>query len=46
MTVGQEWHPPDLGVGVVRDRIREVFPAARVVHRVVLCHFAGHGYGA
>lgn len=43
MTLEPEWYPPDLAVGVVRDRIGELSPAARTLHRVILRGFAATG---
>jgi hypothetical protein len=43
MSLEPDWYPPDLAVGVVRDRIGDLSPAARTLHRVILRGFAATG---
>lgn len=43
VSVESDWYPPALSVGVVRDRIGELSPAARTLHRTILRSFAATG---
>jgi hypothetical protein len=43
MTADSDRYPPQLAVGVTSTRIRDLSPAARVVHKAILHAFASTG---